>query len=139
MRKIIVDTNFLLIPIKFSVDIFSEFERICHFNFALFVFKPTIDELNGIIRKASGKDKRAAKFGLRLIKLKNIHIIDPGNKAKAEVDELILKSVRKEDIVATLDLELKRKLLEKLHDTLSDPAFLQQAFQRGPFGLVLPF
>ncbi|MBW2991754.1 hypothetical protein KY345_00870 [Candidatus Woesearchaeota archaeon] len=31
MRKIILDTNFLLIPGQFKIDIFSEIRRICDF------------------------------------------------------------------------------------------------------------
>ena len=67
MKKIIIDTNFLLIPLKFKVDIFSEFNRISNFNYKLYIFEQSISELKNIIKKQSGKDKKAAQFALKLI------------------------------------------------------------------------
>ena len=61
VRKIILDTNFLLIPVQFGVDIFSEFDRICNFKYELVVVPETVTELEGIINgKGSKKDKMAA-------------------------------------------------------------------------------
>lgn len=110
MTKIILDTNFLLIPFKFSVDIFSEFNRICNFNYKLFIFEQSINELKKIIERQSGKDKKAAQFGLKLIKLKSIGII---KSKKEDVDASLLSSINKNTIIATQDLNLKRKLLKK--------------------------
>ena len=106
-RTIIIDTNFLLLPFKPGLDIFSEFSRICHFNYRLAIFASTISELDGIIKKASGKDKRAAKFALALINLKDIEII---KSEDTDVDCLILEHQEKDFIVATLDINLKKRL-----------------------------
>ncbi len=110
MRKIILDTNFLLIPIQFKVDIFSEIDRICSFNYKLCIFEQTIAELNNIIENQQGKDKKAAQFALKIIKSKKIELIK--SEAK-DVDCLIFKYPDKDAIIATLDLPLKRKLLDK--------------------------
>lgn len=110
MEKIVIDTNFLLIPIQFKVDIFSEFRRICDFNYKLYVFEQTINELMHITEKQSGKDKKAAKFALKLIKLKDIAIIKSGQKS---VDLLILQNLDKNTTVATQDFKLKKELLKK--------------------------
>ena len=110
MKKIILDTNFLLIPLQFRVDIFTEFERICDFAYGLYAYDKTIDELKNIMQTASGKDRKAAEFGLKLIKLKNISIINSGQK---DVDSLILEGLDKDTIVATQDIKLKKELLEK--------------------------
>ena len=110
MKKIILDTNFLLIPLQFRVDIFTEFERICDFTYGLYAYDKTIDELKNIMQTASGKDRKAAEFGLKLIKLKNISIIKSGQK---DVDSLILEGLDKDTIVATQDIKLKKELLEK--------------------------
>ena len=110
MKRIIIDTNFLLIPLKFRVDIFSEFSRICNFNYKLFVFEESINELKNIIEKQSGRDKKAAQFVLKLIKLKNIEIIKSEPK---DVDSLILDSVNKDTIIATQDMLLKKELVKK--------------------------
>ena len=111
MKKIILDTNFLMIPLQFRVDIFSELDRICHFNYRLCVYENSMDELRKIIENGSGKDKKAAQFALKLIKLKNIQIIR--SEKNIDVDSLILENSGKDTIVATQDMELKRMLLEK--------------------------
>jgi len=109
MKKILLDTNFLLIPIEFGVDIFSEIDRICNFNYKLHILDKTIDELNNIIEKQKGKNKGSAKFALKLVKLKKINIIK--TKEKLTTDELIIKKAnKKEFIVATQDKFLKKQL-----------------------------
>ena len=110
MRNIILDTNFLMIPLQFKVDIFSEFDRICNFNYRLCVYEQSFNELKNIIQNQAGKDKKAAHFALKLIKLKNIKVLKSENK---DVDFLILENFDENSIVATQDLILKRKLLEK--------------------------
>lgn len=109
-RIIIVDTNFLMVPYRFKVDIFSEFDRICNFSYKMLVFEQSVNELNKIIKEQSGKHKRAAEFALRLIKLKNISLI---KSEQEDVDALILNSIGKDTVVATQDRELKKELLKK--------------------------
>lgn len=109
MRKIILDTNFLMIPAQFRVDIFSEIDRICAFNYKLLIFEESIGELESIIRKG-GKDKMAAKFALKIIRQKNIRIL---KSEKKDVDSLILENSGKDAIVATQDIPLKKALLDK--------------------------
>ena len=110
MKKVILDTNFLMIPLQFRVDIFSELNRICHFNYKLLIYGQTVDELKNVMQKQSGKNKKAAQFALKLIKLKNIEIIESEQR---DVDSLILENLDKDTIVATQDIMLKKEVLEK--------------------------
>ena len=110
MKKIIIDTNFLMIPLQFKVDIFSEFDRICHFNYKLCVYGQSVNELKNIVEKQKGKSRNAAQFALKLIKLKGIGILEAGGNY---VDSIILKNADKDAVVATQDRLLKKKLLEK--------------------------
>ncbi|MEK6828276.1 MAG: PIN domain-containing protein [Nanoarchaeota archaeon] len=110
MKNIIIDTNFLMIPLQFRVDIFSEFNRICNFNYKLSIFEQSISELKNIIEKQTGKSKKAAQFALKLIKLKNIGII---KSEKEDVDALILNNLSKDTIIATQDMLLKKELLKR--------------------------
>lgn len=111
--KVILDTNFLLIPGQFKVDIFEEIDRICNFKYELYIIDKTFDELDSIIRRQKGKDKLAAKLAISLIKHKDLNIIHT-NSNKEIVDDLIVKEAEKEKlIVATNDKELKQKLNEK--------------------------
>ena len=111
MKRIILDTNFLMIPFQFKIDIFSEFERVCLFNYKLYVFEETIGELKNIAEKQR-KHKKAAKFALKLIKLKNIDIIKSDNSQRS-VDLIILNKLGQNDAAATQDVQLKNELLKK--------------------------
>ena len=110
MKKIIIDTNFLMIPYKFRVDIFSEINRVCSFNYRLFIMEKTVEELKGIIKNQPRKDKKAAQFALKLIGLKNIGTIP---SKENDVDSAILQAACKDTVVATQDVFLKRQLAEK--------------------------
>lgn len=111
MKQIILDTNFLLIPYQFKVDIFSEIDRILDTKYKICILDKTIQELKNLVEKTKGKDKKAAKLALKLIEHRKPKII------KAEisyVDKAILKIVNKTDyIVATQDKELKKALQTK--------------------------
>lgn len=110
MKKIIIDTNFLMTPYKLRVDIFSEFSRICNFNYELCIFEQSISELKNIIKMQRGKERKAAEFALKLVKMKDISMIKSEQK---DVDSLILESLNKDIVVATQDLDLKRELLKR--------------------------
>jgi len=108
MKKIILDTNFLLIPFYFKVDIFSEINRFAHFKYKLFILDKTIEELEKIMLEQRGKHKAAAKLALELIKVKNIGILKRG---EGTVDDLLLE--QSDAIIATSDIELIKKLKDK--------------------------
>lgn len=102
MKKIILDTNFLLTSIKFKVPLFEEINRICNFKYQLYIIDKTLDEL---------KNKKNEKLILKLIKNKKIKTIK--TKKDKNVDSLILNTIKKDDIVATQDKKLKKKLKDK--------------------------
>ncbi len=108
MKKILLDTNILMAVYQFKVDIFSEFDRICDFGYKLFILDNALEELENIRDKQKGKNKDAAKLGLKLLKLKNVEIL----KAMGEenTDKEIVKMAKKGYIVATQDAGLKRAL-----------------------------
>ena len=110
MKKIILDTNFLMIPLQFRVDIFSELERISNFNYKLCIFEQSVDELSNIVEKQKGKSRNAAQFALKLIRLKDIGVLKAEGRS---VDIMLLKNADKDTVIATQDRLLKKKLLEK--------------------------
>ncbi len=112
MRKILLDTNFLMICFQFKVDIFTQIDKISAFNYRLFVLDKSIDELKKIVEEQKGKHKDAAKIALKLIAIKNIGIIK--TKSNEKTDDIILDIASKEDfIVATQDKDLKRRLINQ--------------------------
>ncbi len=105
MKKIILDTSFLVDCAKFRVDFVSELNRICDFKYQIMIVDKTIDELNSI------KDQNNAKLAIQFIKKFQIPII--ATKKDKIVDRLILDIVDKEYVVATQDKNLKQALKEK--------------------------
>ncbi len=109
--RVIIDTNFLLIPAQFKVDIFSEIQGLCGLSCEMVVIDKTLDELHGIMVVGKGMDKRAAKLALDLIKHKKVKEIK--TKKDKHVDFLILESLKQGDVVATQDIGLKKLLSGK--------------------------
>ena len=113
MEKILLDTNFLMAVFQFKIDIFSEIERICNFNYKLFILDKTVDELKKIMKEQKGKNKDAAKFALKLVTIKNISEIKTEKNVSA--DQAIVNTAQKGFIVATQDKALKKSLrMEKI-------------------------
>ena len=105
--KIILDTNILMIPGQYKIDIFSEIKRICQFEFELYAIDKSMIELDRIIENGKVKDK-TAKISKQLIIQKGVKIIP---SEKGHVDNIILSLAKEDDyVVATLDKELKRRL-----------------------------
>ena len=111
MKKIILDTNFLLIPYQFKVDIFTEIRRICDFKYQLSIIDQTKDELKKIVREQKGKNKLAAILALMLLDQQKVKQLK--TKEKKLVDDIILEKADKDWVVATQDAMLKRKLKKK--------------------------
>jgi len=111
MQKILLDTNFLLIPAQFKVDIFSEIERICNFSYQIFILDKTIMELENIIKKQKGKDRDAAKLGLKLVSLKKLGIVKTEDGVSTDMS--IVNTAESGFIAATQDADLKRLLKAK--------------------------
>ncbi len=116
---VLLDTNFLLVPAQFGVDIFAELERVCSFNYKTVVLEATIKELEGIVsdKTASAKDRKAAELGCQLIKAKGVKVIMPERKVFKSADKAILdfavagnRAAHKSVIVATQDKELRDTL-----------------------------
>lgn len=108
MKRIILDTNFLLIPGQHHVDIFSEVHRICPFAYELCILEQSVKELERLREGGRGKDKQAVLLAFGLIKAKDIKII-PGKPAHVD-DTLAALSEDPDVIVATQDRALKHRL-----------------------------
>jgi len=114
MKRIILDTNFLMVPGQFKVDIFSEIDRLMHEPYELCIIDSTIDELEKIRKTASGKDKLAASLALKLLAVKKPRHLK--TEKNLNTDKMIVEHAKSPDfIVATQDAALKRIL--KLNNT----------------------
>ena len=109
MEKIILDTNFLLAVFELKVDIFTEIERVCDFPYTLFILDRTLDEVENLIKSSLLSKRQAAKGALQLIKLKHIQVLQTDDQRSVDDIFVDLDGV----IVATVDMELKRRLRRK--------------------------
>jgi uncharacterized protein len=106
-----LDTNFLMIPTQFKVDIFTEIRRLMDEPYGLFVYDASIAELSELA-KGNSRDAGHAKAAITLIKQKNLKTL-PNSVNEKYVDDLILKGVTEGDVVCTQDQALKRLLRGK--------------------------
>lgn len=112
MKKILLDTNFLMACKQFKVDIFTQIDKISAFNYRLFVLDKTVEELKKIVEEQKGKNRDAAKIALKLIAIKNVRVIK--TKGSKKTDDIILEMASGNDfIVATQDKDLKRRLINQ--------------------------
>ncbi|MGV8140971.1 MAG: PIN domain-containing protein [Candidatus Woesearchaeota archaeon] len=111
MLRVILDTNFLIIPMQFKVDIFTEIRRLVNEPHEICAYQGSIDELMDL-SKGNGKEAANAKTAIKLIKQKNLKTL-PNSIDEKYADNLILEGVTSKDIVCTQDQALKRLLKSK--------------------------
>jgi rRNA-processing protein FCF1 len=105
-RKVIIDTNGLMIPGQFGVDIFSELKRLGFDTYL--VPRASVKELEKLYSEARGRDKAAAKIALSL--LDRCTVIEKNGF----VDDIIMDMAAGKDVaVLTNDTELKKRLCSK--------------------------
>ena len=102
--KVLLDTNGLMVPGEFGVDIFEELERLGYRRFL--VLRPVLRELEALARLAdSRRDRIAARIGLLLAE--GCEIVETSGGADDALLDLALKTGA---AVFTNDKELKKKL-----------------------------
>ncbi len=111
MLRVVFDTNFLMIPAQFKVDVFAEIKRLMTEQYELCVYQGSLDELDDLA-KGSSKNAMLAKTAIKLIKQKNLKSL-PNSINEKYADNLILEGVTNKDIVCTQDQALKRLLRAK--------------------------
>lgn len=116
-RAVVLDTNFLLIPFQFKINIFAELEYLIEKNHHYVVSSRTISELKHLATKI-GKDGMAARLALKLVESQKEKITIIENRM--EVDDWIFKySHENHAIACTNDAELRRRLRELKIKTIS--------------------
>ena len=105
---VVIDTNFLLVPAQFAVDIFIEAERVLERNLDFVLLSSTLDELEQKLQSATNKTEiRHFKIAKELAK--RCRIVETDEESmKLPVDDQVLayaQSVR--GVLATNDKELR--------------------------------
>ncbi|MEM4282082.1 MAG: hypothetical protein QXU88_00460 [Candidatus Woesearchaeota archaeon] len=112
MKRILLDTSFLVAAAKFRVDWLSELERICDFPFKPILLDKVVEEL-----KVVKKDKAAAKLALAILQKKGIKPEAVAKELSGQPVDFILVAIASQSpekaIVATQDRLLKARLKSK--------------------------
>ncbi len=109
-KEVFLDTNFMLVPLKFKLDIFSDLNRLLDYQLELTTATPVITELKKI-SKSKGKTGMAAKFALKLIKVNKEHGKLKVLKGTMPADDWIFNHAKETGaIICTNDIALKNRL-----------------------------
>ncbi|MEA1985184.1 MAG: DNA-binding protein [Euryarchaeota archaeon] len=104
--KVIIDTNGLMIPVQFKVDIFTELSRLGYDEFI--VPQAVVDELRILVKRYKGDHKVAANVALSLCD--RCTIID----TKGIADDVIVQLAEDTGAaVLTNDIGLRSRLDQK--------------------------
>lgn len=104
--QVILDTNFLMIPGLYGVDIFSELDRILDRKHEILVPEVVIGELEHLEEEGDSSERRAASLALDLAS-RTEEIPSQG-----PADEEIIRLARGDDrvVVGTNDSDLKKRV-----------------------------
>jgi len=108
--KVILDTNFLLVPGTLGVDVFTKIREFDP-QAELFIVDQTMDELNKI-QEEQKKFRAAASLAVQLINQQNVKVIK--TEKNKNTDQIIAETAEKNKYaVATQDKGLKELLKSK--------------------------
>ena len=106
---VVVDTNFLTVPLQFGVDVFSEAETILEQRVEFVILDSVLEEINKLAETAKGSDKRAFRIALELAE--NCRKVEVRN-AHSEMtvdDQLIEYTSQAGGVLATNDKDLRAR------------------------------
>lgn len=106
---VLLDTNALLMPAQFRIDIFLEISEILG-RCRIITIEEVMNELKGIA-KGSGKDASAARFGSVLAS--GIEIVPSGSNASTVDEKIVEYATRNNCLVVTNDRALRERLLSE--------------------------
>ncbi len=108
---ILLDTNFMLIPLRFKVDVFSEFDRLVGGAYQCAITPAVLEELSRVINRE--KSSRTGKQDLVIELAKKCKCLDDPLQRDETVDDQIARlSTSGGYAAATTDAELRRRLRE---------------------------
>lgn len=106
--KVILDSNFLMIPFQFNLDIFQEIEYLLQKKVDFVVPSAVKNELTGISSRG-GEGAPEASLALQLAS--RCRVVEVTLDQGETVDDAIVKASQKLGaVVATTDIELKKRL-----------------------------
>ena len=110
---VILDTNFLTVPVQFGVDVFSEAERVLERSVEFIVLESVVNEIKAKLEGAKKTESRMFKVALDLVE--RCKIVEPNQSMKDSMvdDQLLEYTVSVGGVLATNDRELRERAAEK--------------------------
>ncbi len=107
--KILCDTNFLLIPIRFGVDVFSVTDDALNDISEFYVSSRVLDEINLLRRDAKPSLDKELLFALKMAE--RCKILE--DRSTERVDESLIELAKKTGmVIGTTDSELRKRARE---------------------------
>ena len=107
--SVLLDSNFLFIPLKFSVDIFDELRRLLGENMKCLVTRPVLDELDLLRLRAKPGFLKEISFARKMAE--KCDVFEDSLRAGETVDQSLVRIATEQGFnVATNDAELRKDL-----------------------------
>jgi len=104
MRAVVLDTNALMMPYQFGINIEKELNKLL--GICRIIIPRTVVEEMEKIAEGGGEAGRAAKLGLSIIKKKGFRLVETESKGD---DGVLETAVKMDAAIVTNDKELKKK------------------------------
>ncbi len=116
MQKIILDSNFLFIPLQFRIDVSKELENLVG-KFEPIVLSTTMEELKTLTKEKPEKTRRQALLALKIAEKCTLITVE---KDPVETyDDVILRKAKEwACLVATNDRNLRKRLRKESIPTI---------------------
>ncbi len=106
---VLLDSNFLFIPLKFGVDIFEELRRLLGENMKCLVTRPVLEELDLLRQGAKRGFLKEIRFARKMAE--KCDVFEDSLKTGETVDQSLVRVAIEEGFnVATNDAELRKAL-----------------------------
>jgi rRNA-processing protein FCF1 len=107
--RVILDANFLFIPLQFNVDIFDELSKLLNRRYEPVILSSTQKELEGLAESSSQKTQKQALLALSLAKKCSLVNIEKSHNES--YDDVIVRIASKWKVpVGTNDRDLRKRL-----------------------------
>jgi len=107
--QVILDSNFLMLPIQFKIDIFEELQKKINRKVEIVIPLPVLVELQQASKSKSRKRAKLAKEALKIAE--KADVLDVSSKLNESVDDLIVRlALDCNYAVATNDSALRKRL-----------------------------
>ncbi len=103
----ILDTNFLTVPVQFGVDVFSEAERVLERGVEFILLDSIVKEIKSKLERATRAEARMFRVALDLAERCTIVNVNASLKGNPVDDQLLEFTKSVEGVLATNDRELR--------------------------------